>query len=156
MDQAKAVIKLNEGIIELEGPVEFVERHLERYGAAIKGLPAMEPQRAASPPRDVKARGKARGGQRSCTRAIRAEVKAGFFDEPRSTRVVKERLTEKGVSCSSGLLRTSLKKIVDEGRLSPTGRGRARVYSRTGEQNVALPPTESSEAASPASETNSP
>ena len=143
MDQVKAVIKLNEGIIELEGPVEFVERYLERYGSAIRGLPAMEPQRA-SPQGDVRARGKARGGQRSCTRAIRAEIKAGFFDEPRSTRAVKERLTEKGVSCSTGLLRTSLKKVVDEGRLSPTGRGRARVYNRTGEQSVALPPTESS------------
>ena len=150
MDQAKAVINLNEGIIELEGPVEFVERYLERYGSAIKGLPAMEPKRA-SPPRGVKARGKARGGQRSCARAIRAEIKAGFFDESRSTRAVKERLTEKRVSCSSGLLRTSLKKIVDEGRLSPAGKGRARVYNRTGEQSVALPPTESSEAASPAS-----
>ena len=132
MDQAKAVIKLNEGIIELEGPVEFVERYLERYGSAIKGLPAVEPQRAG-PPRDVRARGKARGGQRSCTRAIRAEIKAGFFDKPRSTRSLKERLTEKGVTCSTGLLRTSLKKIVDEARLSPAGKGRARVYSRTGE-----------------------
>jgi len=143
MDQAKAVINLNEGIIELEGPIEFVERYLERYGAAIRGLPAAEPQRAG-PPREVRARGKARGGQGSCTRAIRAEVKAGFFDGPKSTRSVKERLTEKGVSCSTGLLRTSLKKVVDEGRLSPTGSGRARVYSRTGEQSVALPPTESS------------
>ena len=143
MDQAKAVIKLNEGIIELEGPVEFVERYLERYGSDIEGLPVVEPKRA-SPPRAVRARGKARGGQGSCTRAIRAEVKAGFFDAPKSTRSVKERLMEKGVSCSTGLLRTSLKKVVDEGRLSPTGSGRARVYSRTGEQSVALPPTESS------------
>ena len=143
MDQAKAVINLNEGIIELEGPVEFVERYLERYGAAIRELPAAEPQRTG-PPRVVRARGKARGGRGSCTRAIRAEVKAGFFDAPKSTRSVKERLTEKGVSCSTGLLRTSLKKVVDEGRLSPTGRGRARMYSRTGEQSVALPPTESS------------
>jgi len=147
MDQAKAVIKLNEGIIELEGPIEFVERYLERYGAAIRGLPVAEPQHAG-PPRTVKARGKARGGQRSCTRAIRAEIKAGFFDAPKSNRAVKERLTEKGVSCSSGLLRTSLKKVVGEGRLSPTGRGRARLYSRTGEQSAALPPAEPSEASS--------
>jgi hypothetical protein len=144
MDQAKVVIKLNEGIIELEGPVEFVEQYLEKYGSAIKGLSTIEPERA-SPPRTVRARGKARGGQRSCTRAIRAEIKAGFFDEAKSTRAVKERLTEKGVSCSSGLLRTSLKKVVDAGRLSPSGRGRARVYNRTGEQSVALPSTESSE-----------
>ena len=132
MGQVKVVINLSEGIIELEGPVEFVECYLERYGVAIKGLPAAEPQHAG-PPRVVKARGKARGGQRSCTRAIRADIKAGFFDEPRLTRSVKERLTEKGVSCSTGLLRTSLKKVVGEGRLSPTGRGRARVYSRIGE-----------------------
>ena len=150
MDQAKVIINLNEGIIELEGPVEFVERYLERYGSAIKGLLTAEPQRAG-PPRAVRARGKARGGQSSCTRAIRAEVKAGFFDEHKSARAVKERLAEKGVSCSTGLLRTSLKKIVDEGRLSPTGKGRARMYNRTGEQNVALPPAESSGAASPAS-----
>ena len=97
MGQVKVVINLSEGIIELEGPVEFVERYSERYGVAIKGLPAAEPQHAG-PPRVVKASGKARGGQRSCTRAIRAEVKAGFFDEPRSTRSLKERLTEKGVT----------------------------------------------------------
>jgi len=83
-------------------------------------------------------------------------VLRGGFLRPvqKSTRAVKECMTEKGVSCSSGLLRISLKKIVDEGQLSPTGRGRARVYSRTGEQIAALLPVESSEAAFAASETS--
>lgn len=62
--------------------------------------------------------------------AIRAELNAGFFDEPKSTRAVKERLTERGVSSSGGPLRTSLKRIVDEGWLSTFRSGRDRVYSR--------------------------
>ena len=132
MDQAKAIINLNEGIIQLEGPVGFVERYLERYGSAIKGLPAVEPQ-AVAPKRAPRTRGRARGDQRSCTRAIRAEIKARFFDEPKSTRAVRERLTEKGVSCSSGVLRISLRKAVEEGRLGTAGRGRGLVYSRKAE-----------------------
>jgi len=44
MDQAKAVINLSEGIIQLEGPVEFVQRYLEKYALAMKGLPIAEPQ----------------------------------------------------------------------------------------------------------------
>ena len=39
MDQAKAIINLNEGVIQLEGPVEFVERYLEKYAPVVKGAP---------------------------------------------------------------------------------------------------------------------
>ncbi len=139
MDQAKAVINLNEGVIQLEGPVEFVQRYLEKYAPAMKGLSTPESQ-AGTSGRQVEARGRLRGGQRSCTRAIRAEIKAAFFDEPRSTQVVRERLTEKGVACSSGVLRTSLKKAVEEGRLGTAGRGRGLVYSRKAQEGeVELP-----------------
>ncbi len=132
MDQAKAVINLNEGIIQLEGPVEFVQRYLERYTLATKG-PSTPESQAGTSAKHVEARGRLRGGRRSCTRAIRAEIKAGFFDEPRSTRAVRERLTEKGVTCSSGLLRITLRKAVEEGRLGTAGRGRGLVYSRKSE-----------------------
>lgn len=144
MDQAKAIINLNEGIIQLEGPVEFVQRYLEKYAPAMKGLSTSESQVGTSG-RRVEARGRPRGGQRSCTRAIRAEIKAGFFDEPRSTQAARERLKEKGVACSSGVLRTSLRKAVEERRLGTAGRGRGIVYSRKAEEE--LP-----EAASQASE----
>ncbi len=132
MDQAKAVINLNEGVTQLERPVKFVQRYLDRYAPAMKGLSTPESQ-AGTSARQVEARGRLRGGRRSCTRAIRAEIKAGFFDEPRSTRAVRERLTEKGVTCSSGLVRISLKKAVEEGRLGTAGRGRGLVYRRKAE-----------------------
>jgi hypothetical protein len=129
MDQAKAVINLNEGIIQLEGPVEFVQRYLEKYAPAVKAAPVAKVE-AVAPAKQAKPRAKRRGGQRSCTRAIRAEIKAGFFDEPRSGRAVGDRLAEKGVTCSVGMLRTSLKKAVAEQRLVVAGRGRGVSYSR--------------------------
>jgi hypothetical protein len=135
MDQAKAIINLNEGIIQLEGPVEFVQRYLEKYAPDMKGLSTSESQ-AGTSRRRVEARGRPRGGQRSCTRVIRAEIKAGFFDEPRSTQAARERLTDKGVVCSSSVLRTSLRKAVEEGKLSTTGRGRGLVYSRKAEEEM--------------------
>ena len=151
MDQAKAVINLKEGIIQLEGPVEFVERYLEKYASAIGGLPSPE-SRVGTPGKRVEVTARPRGRQRSCTRAIRAEIKAGFFDEPRATKSVRERLTEKGVACSSGLLRASLRKAVEEGRLGTTGRGRGLVYSRKAEGGGVVPPVELPEVASQESE----
>ena len=132
MHQAKAAINLKEGVIQLEGPVEFVQRYLEKYAPAVKGAATPETE-AGTSQRQVEARGRPREGQRSCTRAIRAEIKAGFFDEPRSTRAVRERLTEKGVTCSSGLVRITLKRAVEEGRLGIAGRGRGLVYNRKAE-----------------------
>ena len=145
MEQAKAVINLNEGVIQLEGPVEFVQRYLEKYAPAVKGAATAKSQ-AGTSGRQVEARGRLRGNQRSCTRAIHAEIKAGFFDKPRSTKAVRERLTEKGVACSSALLRTSLRKADEEGRLGTTGRGRGLVYSRKAEGGEVVPPVESPEA----------
>ena len=129
MDQAKAVINLNEGIIQLEGPVEFVRRYLEKYAPVIKGIstPAHPAGRAA---KQTKTTGRRRGGRVSCARAIRAGIKAGFFDEPKPTKAVRGWLTEKGISCSSGVLRTSLREAVQGGRLQTSGRGRGITYRR--------------------------
>lgn len=128
MDQAKAIINLNEGVIQLEGPVEFVQRYLERYAPAIKGISAPAPPAGRAAKQAKTTAGRRRGGRASCARAIRAEVKAGFFDEPKSTKAVRERLTEKGISCSIGVLRTSLRGIVEGGRLQTSGRRRGVVY----------------------------
>jgi len=142
MDQAKAIINLNEGVIQLEGPVEFVQRYLEMYAPAVKGAPTPGPQ-AQAPGKKAKASGKPRRGRASCVRAIRAEIKAGFFDEPRPTKAVRERLAEKGVVCSSGLLRTTLKEAVEKGRLQTSGRRRSLVYSRKVETSEATLSAES-------------
>ena len=98
MDQAKAIINLNEGIIQLEGPVEFVQCYLERYAPAMKGVSTPAPLTDGAA-KQTRTRGRGRGGRASCARAIRAEIKTGFFDEAKSTKAVRERLTEKGISC---------------------------------------------------------
>jgi len=141
MDQAKAIINLHEGIIQLEGPVEFVQRYLEMYAPAVKGAPTPGPQTQA-PGKKAKAGGRSRGGRGSCARAVRAEIKAGFFDEPRTTKAVRERLAEKGIVCSSGALRATLKETVDKGRLQTSGRGRGIAYGRNLEMAGSTPPAE--------------
>ena len=150
MDQAKVVINLNEGVIQLEGPVEFVQRYLEQYAPALKGLPSAEPKAKTTKPTEARVR--RRGGQRSCTRAIRAEIKAGFLQEAKASGAIRERLVAKGVACSSGLLRASLKKAVEEGRLVTTGRGRGLVYCQKAAGGGPAQPAESSAEAAQASE----
>ena len=142
MDQAKAIINIKEGLVELEGPVGFVERYLERYAPAAKVSPFSQPETAAPAESDTEIPKRARGSQRSCTRAIRAEVKAGFFDQPRSTRLVRERLSEKGAACSIAVLRSSLRRAVKEGRLETTGRARGLVYSRKAQEGSVKQPVE--------------
>ncbi|MBI2858239.1 MAG: hypothetical protein HYX90_04095 [Chloroflexi bacterium] len=139
MDQARAVINIKEGVIEIEGPVEFVRLYLEKYAPAMKGKSSAEPN-GGTPGKKLATRRSPKGGRRLCTRAIRAEIKAGFFDKPRSPHAVKERLNEKGAVCSIGTLRNSLKKVVEEERLVTAGRGRGLVYGRKAEDGEVVPP----------------
>jgi hypothetical protein len=141
MDQAKAIINLNEGTIQLEGPMEFVRHYLEMYAPAVKRLPTTTSRTTTSGVAE-QVRGRLRGTQRSCTRAIRAEIKAGFFDEPKSTPAVRERLIDKGVVCSSSMLRITLKKATEEGKLVISGRGRGIVYNRKAGTSEATPAAE--------------
>ena len=142
MDQAKAIINLNEGTIQLEGPVEFVRHYLEMYAPAVKRLPTTAPRTAISGAAE-QVRGRLRGTQRSCTRAIRAEIKAAFFDEPKSTQAVRDRLIDKGVVCSSSMLRITLKKATEEGKRIMSGKGRGIVYSKKAGTSEATPAAES-------------
>lgn len=136
MDQAKAVINLKEGVIQLEGPVEFVREYLDLYrpaGAAApqgtqpapkKGVPA----RATVPVR--RRRGRAKRGL--CTDTIRTEVELGFFAQPKSTQEVKQRLIEKGITCNNNAIRMSLKRLSNSGLLAMQKEGRAVRYRRSG------------------------
>ena len=139
MDEAKVVINLKEGIIELQGPVDFVRHYLDTYQPAIKGLQslpkdvAVSPEKAKALPRKRKAAPGTKAGKRkraSCTGTIRSDLEAGFFDEPRSTGEVKQRLSEAGVICNDSAIRTSLRRLSKSGSLDTTGKGRALRYQR--------------------------
>lgn len=120
MDEARVVINLKEGIIELQGPVHFVRHYLDTYQSAIKAGQALpkdvtvSPEKAKVLPRKRKvAPGtKVEKGKRtSCTGAIRTALKAGFFDEPCSTGEVKQRLDETGLNFTDSNIRTSLRRL---------------------------------------------
>jgi len=142
MDEARAVINLKEGIIELQGPVEFVRHYLDTYQFAIeelRGLPkgiAVSPQKANVLPRrrkGVPGSKKGRGEHVSREAAIRGFLEAGFFDEPRSTREIKQRLNEAGLILTDNAIRISLRRLSESGLLGKVGKRRGTRYHRPGQ-----------------------
>lgn len=139
MDQAKAIINLKEGIIQLEGPVEFVREYLELYRPAVGKFSGAPEGTVPTPKKIVPARAavpvRKRGGRTkrvSLANAIRTEVEMGFFAEPKSTQEVKQRLIEKGITCNNNSIRMSLKRLSNSGLLAILKEGRAVRYRRSG------------------------
>ena len=139
MNEARVVINLKEGIIELQGPVDFVRHYLDAYQFAIKdlqGLPkdtVMSPQKAKALPRKRKEvpRREARETKRvSGPAAIRGYLQEGFFDEPRSAREVKQRLNEMGLARTNNAVSTALGKLSMAGLLNRVAKGRSVRYQR--------------------------
>ncbi len=138
MDEAKIVMNLKEGIIELQGPVEFVQHYLDTYQFAIKGLQvlnksAVSELEAKASPRKRKGllRSKPKETKRtSSVVAIRSFLQDGFFDEPRSAREVRQRLNEVGVALTSNAIRTSLGKLSVAGLLARVTNGKRSVLYR--------------------------
>jgi hypothetical protein len=152
MTQAKAIINLNEGTIQLEGPLEFVREYLERYAPAMKGQSTQKAkftrvkvvrvkvakkkiikekptkEKKINKPLKIITRGKK--GRNSCAKIINTEVEAGFFDNPISMKAVSDRIREIGISCSTTMIRGALKRTIEEGKLDLMGKGRGTVYMR--------------------------
>ena len=75
MDEARVVINLKEGIIELQGPVDFVRHYLDTYQFAIKDcriyprILQVSEQKAKASPRKRKEVPRSRAGNRNVLRA---------------------------------------------------------------------------------------
>jgi len=140
MDEARVVINLKEGIIELQGPVDFVRHYLDMYQPAIKELESL-PRQAAVPLEKAKALPRKRKTTLAakeekvkrvpCTTAIRSDLEAGFFDELRSMSDIKKRLTEAGFNFTDSNVRNSLQRLAKSGALETTGKGKTLRYHRT-------------------------
>lgn len=139
MDEARVIINLKEGIVELQGPPDFVRHCLDMYQPAIKGLLGL-PSEAATKlektkplPRErkVHAAAKARKGKpTSCVGVIRSDLEAGFFDKPRSTGEIKQRLSEAGLSFTENGVRANLRRLSLSGALDVVQKGRSGRYQR--------------------------
>lgn len=141
MGEARVIINLKEGIIELQGPVDFVQHYLDMYRPAIKGLQGLpksreivaSPEKATALPRKRKTAPavKAKKGKRaSCAGAIRKQLKAGFFDEPRSTSEVKRQLGQAGLTFTDEGVRVTLRRLSQAGSLDVVREGRHVRYQR--------------------------
>ncbi len=139
MEDAKVVINLKQGIIEIEGPADFVQRCLDMYGPGIRGLlglpqdTAAAPEKAGDVPRKRKATAVAkprRGKRPSVMGAIRSDLKSGFFDEPRSTAEIKRQLSDAGLTFTDGGVRANLRKLTLDGLLDAAKKGRSVRFQR--------------------------
>ncbi|MBI2860155.1 MAG: hypothetical protein HYX91_01450 [Chloroflexi bacterium] len=157
MDQARVIIDLKEGIIELEGPVDFVRHYLETYQPATKPAGGRarrsSPVSTVTPPPRVKPPG-ARGRRAkaealpakekavpveakkpkpvSCTQAVGGYIDEGFFDQPRSIGEISKHLKETGVNCTGRAVKVSLTRLTGAGALATAGKGRGVRYHRFG------------------------
>ena len=138
MDEAKVVMNLKEGIIELQGSVDFVRHYLDVYQFAIKGLQvpkksAVSELEAKASPRKRREVPRSRAGETkraTGARTIRGYLQEGFFDEPRSTREVKQRLNDAGLARTSNAIRITLEKLSVAGLLDRVTKGRSVRFQR--------------------------
>ncbi len=137
MDEARVVMNLKEGVIELQGPVDFVRHYLDTYQAAIKELQGLSKDTVRSPQKAKALPQKRKGvpgnkaektARSSCTGSIRSYLEAGFFDEPCSTDEVKQRLNETGLTCADNAVRTSLRRLSLAGLLNRVAKGKSVRY----------------------------
>ncbi|MFP3897948.1 MAG: hypothetical protein ACLFVD_01340 [Dehalococcoidia bacterium] len=140
MDEARVVINLKEGIVELQGPADFVQHCLDMYGPAIKGLLGLpqdaagraEKAKAAPRRKKVVAATKALKSRRgSAMDTIRSELEAGFFDRPRSIEEIKRRLGGAGVTITDSGVRANLRRLTLDGLLDTVHKGRSVRFQRS-------------------------
>ena len=139
MDEARVVINLKEGIVELQGPPDFVRHCLDMYQPAIKELLGLPGESAAKPAkttplsreRKASAATRARKGRpTSCMGVIRSDLEAGFFDKARSTSEIKQRLSEAGLDFTENGVRANLRRLSMSGALDVVRKGRSVRYQR--------------------------
>ena len=139
MDEARVVINLKDGIVELQGPPDFVRHCVDMYQPAIQGLLGLPSEAAAKPEksnpisreRRVPAAARARKEKlNSCMGVIRSDLEAGFLDEPRATGEIKERLSEAGIAVTDSGVRANLRKLSAAGWLGTVRKGRSISYQR--------------------------
>jgi hypothetical protein len=133
MDEARAIINVKEGTIELQGPVDFVRFYLNRYQPAItvnqavtKGneeLPVItEPSPEKKPAAPIE--------RSTCIGAIRGFITSGFFNQRRSFADVRKHLSEGGFVCREKTIRAGLSRLAKTDVLNTIGKGRGLRYTR--------------------------
>lgn len=138
MGEARVVVNLKEGVIEVQGPVDFVRHCLEMYEPTIKGLQgsqdvAVRMGKVSTARRNKETAAVARPRRRrrvTVMGAVRSDLEGGFFDEPRSTGEVKRRLTDEGLAFTDSGVRANLRRLTLAGLLDTVRKGRSVRFQR--------------------------
>jgi len=140
MEDAKVVINLKEGVIEIEGPADFVKHCLDMYQpgiARLLGIPqdtTAAPEKAGAVPRKRTAAAVAKPSRARPTTVMstmRDDLEAGFFDKPRSTAEIKQRVSDAGLTFTDGGVRANLRKLTQDGLLNSVKKGRSVRFKRS-------------------------
>jgi hypothetical protein len=130
--EARVFIDLKEGVIELEGPIAFVEKYMAKY--APGGAAAAEPEKPAvkrGRGRPAKAAKPARKKKVSCDKIVGEMLEAGFFSQNQGFGAIKSEVYKTAPECSDNRIRKALKNAVAGGKISTSGAGRGMKYART-------------------------
>jgi hypothetical protein len=128
--EARVFIDLKEGVIELEGPIDFVEKYMAKYAPGGAVPAAEKPAVKRGPGRPPKAGRPVKKKKVSCDRIIAGLIGADFFSQGRGFGVVKTEVVNVAPGCSDNKIRKALKNAITAGKLTASGAGRGMKYSQ--------------------------
>jgi len=130
MTEARVYIDLKEGLIELEGPVAFVEKYLAKYapgGAAVEV--AEKPVLKRGPGRPPKSGKPVKKKKFSCDKMVSEMTGTGFFGQAKGFGAIKAEISSAEPTCSDNKIRKALKNAIAAGKLASSGAGRGMKYA---------------------------
>lgn len=131
MAEARVFIDLKEGVIELEGPIDFVEKYMAKYAPGATATVAPEhPVVKRGRGRPAKATKPVKKKKVSCDKIIGGMIKNGFFSESRGFSSIKAEVLNTDGGCSDNRIRRSLKNAIAGAKLSASGAGRGMKYAQ--------------------------
>ena len=121
MDMVKATINLKEGVLELEGPQEFVEKYLDLYRPDVhkwQSVPSQKGEVKTKEEAPKRVRAAKPKGTPSCLGRIRTLINEDYFKEQRtSTEVMNWLKEQKGAIYGSGPVTAALNNLIKSGKL---------------------------------------
>ncbi|MEL7561913.1 hypothetical protein [Dehalogenimonas sp. 4OHTPN] len=125
MTEARVFIDLKEGVIELEGPIAFVEKYIAIYAPAAAAESVPETPRKRGRPAKKGAL-PLKKKKVNADRIIGAMIDNGFFNSARGFGAIKVEALKMAPDLSDTKIRKALQKV--KSTLPPSGTGRGTKY----------------------------
>jgi hypothetical protein len=120
--EARVFIDLKEGVIELEGPIAFVEKYIAKYAPAAAAESVSETPRKRGRPAK-KGAVPVTKKKVNADKIISAMIDNGFFSSPKAFGSIKAEALKTAPELSDAKIRKGLKNAENKLTVSGTGRG---------------------------------